>query len=109
MLPSEIMILMAIATNNNGKTLLERPMDITSEYIGYLYNSLVSRSFLERYRVNNYRLTNTGKKIINDFLDKNSGRAEDIIKKMQLLGIDINPEIEQVTGELEGEPVRVMK
>ena len=43
MFPSEMVILMAIAVNKDtGKKLLTRPMDVTGEYIGYLYDSLVT-------------------------------------------------------------------
>jgi len=105
MLPSEMLILMAIATNDhNGKTLLERPMDVTSEYIGYLYNSLVSRGFLERYRSKKYRLTRKGKKVISNFLSKNAGRADEITRRLHFLGIDINPENIQLNDTLQGEP-----
>lgn len=48
MFPNEMVILMAIAVGKDaGKELLTRPMDVTGEYIGYLYNSLVSRDYLK--------------------------------------------------------------
>ena len=108
MLPSEMIILMAIGVDkNSGKTLLARPMDVTSEYIGYLYNSLVSRGFLEKHGATNYQLTPLGRKAISDFLNKNGSRSADVIKKLQLLGIDVVSIKEQKISKLEMEAIKV--
>ena len=108
MLPSEMIILMAIAVNkNNGKKLLTRPMDVTSEYIGYLYHSLVKRGYLKRHSSAHYQLTPLGKEAILEFLHKNKTMAKDIVKRLQILGIEISPAQEQKIGKLEKEAIKV--
>ncbi len=108
MLPSEMIILMAIVVNRNGgKKLLTRPMDITSEYIGYLYNSLVNRGYLKKNGLRGYQLTPIGKEAIFDFLKRNKTRAKDVVKRLKLLGIDISPEQEQKIGKLEKDALKV--
>ena len=85
MLPSEMIILMATVVNKNaGKKLTSRPMDVTGEYIGYLYDSLVSRGYLKGHRSTGYQLTSTGKDTIMEFLKKNKPKAKDIVRRMQL-------------------------
>jgi predicted transcriptional regulator len=107
MLPSEMVILMAIAIcRNNGKKLLTHRMDITSEYIAYLYNSLATRGFLKRHGAADYHLTTTGREAVLEFLSQNGIRAKDVIKRLQLLGIDIGHEQEQRIGQLEKEAVK---
>ena len=107
MLPSEMVILMAIGVNKNtGKKLLTRPMDITGEYIGYLYNSLVSRGYLKGHRSTGYQLTPIGREAILEFIHKNKTRAKDVVKRLKLLGIEISPEQEQKLGKLEKEAIK---
>ena len=107
MLPSEMVILMAIGVNKNtGKKLLTRPMDITGEYIGYLYNSLVSRGYLKGHRSTGYQLTPIGREAILEFIHKNKTKAKDVVKRLQLLGIEISPEQEQKLGKLEKEAIK---
>jgi len=101
MLPSEMIILMAIAVNkNSGKQLLTHPMDVTGEYIGYLYNSLINRGYLRGHRSTGCQLTPIGREAILKFLKKNKTRAKDVVKRMQLLGIGVSPEQEQKIGKL---------
>ncbi len=108
MLPSEMIILMAIVVNKNtGNKLLTRPMDITGEYIGYLYNSLVSRGYLRGHRSTGYQLTPIGREAILEFIHKNKTKAKDVVKRLQLLGIEISPEQEQKLGKLEKEAIKV--
>ena len=108
MLPSEMIILMAISINKNtGQKLLTRPMDVTSEYIGYLYNSLVNRGYLTGHQSTGYKLTTIGREAIFDFLKKNNTRSADIVNRLRLLGIEISPEQEKRIGKMEGEAVRV--
>ena len=72
MLPSEMIILMAISLDKNtGKKLLTRPMDVTGEYVGYLYHSLVKRGYLKRHGPANYHLTPVGRETILEFIKKN--------------------------------------
>jgi len=108
MLPSEMIILMAIAIDRNtGQKLLNRPMDVTGEYIGYLYSSLVNRGYLRGHRSTGYQLTPLGKEAILEFLHKNETRAKDVLKRLQLLGIDISLEQEQKIGKLKKEAIKV--
>jgi predicted transcriptional regulator len=93
MLPSEMIILMAIVVNREtGKKLLNRQMDVTGEYIGYLYNSLVNRGYLKHHGAAAYQLTPAGREAIFDFIRKNKTRSKDMVKRLQLLGIEISPE-----------------
>lgn len=108
MLPSEMIILMAIAINKNtGKKLLTRPMDVTSEYIGYLYSSLANRGYLKGHRSTGYQLTPLGRQAILEFLHKNETRAKEVLKRLQLLGIEISPAQEQKIGKLDREAIKV--
>jgi len=108
MFPSEMVILMAIAVGKDaGKELLTRPMDVTGEYIGYLYNSLVSRDYLKRSNLNGYRLTSKGREILLAFLQKNETRTADTLRRLQQLGIDIGQETEQKINKLEREAIKV--
>ena len=108
MLPSEMIILMAIAINKDtGQKLLNRPMDVTGEYIGYLFNSLVNRGYLRGHRLTGYQLTPMGKEAIFEFLKKNKTKAKDVVKRLQLLGIEVSPEQEQKLGNLKKEAIRI--
>ena len=89
MFPGEMVILMAIAaTGNSGKKFLTRPMDITGEYIGYLYDSLVRRGYLQGNRARGYQLTPSGRETLSGFLQANKTRVKDTLNTLQLLGIE---------------------
>ena len=104
MFPSEIVILMAIAINKNtGKQLLSRSMDVTGEYISYLYNSLVNRGYIKGHRAKGYQLTAAGREVILDFLKRRKTRVKDIVKRLQWLGIEVNREQEQKIEKLKKE------
>ena len=91
MFPSEMVILMAIAaTGDSGKKFLTRPMDITGEYVGYLYNSLVRRGYLQGNMSKGYQLTPSGRETLSDFLQANKPRVKDTLNTLQLLGIEIS-------------------
>jgi predicted transcriptional regulator len=108
MFPSEMIILMAIAAGEDtGKKLLTRPMDITSEYIGYLYHSLVKRGYLKRHGSARYQLTEIGREALVEFLRKNGTRAQDVVKRLKLLGIEISPKQERELSKLEKEAIKV--
>lgn len=108
MLPSEMVILMAITTNRRtGQKLLINPPDITSEYIGYLYNSLVNRGFLKGHRTTGFRLTTIGREAIQTFVRKNGSKNLDIINRLRTLGIEISAEQERKIYEVEKEAVSV--
>ena len=100
MFPGEMVILMAIAvTRDSGKTLLGRPMDITGEYVGYLYDSLVKRGYLEGNNSRGYQLSPKGKDALVQFLRQNKIRINDTIKTLQQLGIEKSQEIENLAKE----------
>ena len=96
MFPSEMVILMAIAVaRDSGKKLLTRPMDVTGEYIGYLYDSLVRRGYLKENGSRGYQLTSLGRETLFEFLHENKARVKDAIKTLQQLGIEISQEIDK--------------
>ena len=108
MFPSEMTILMAIAINRDiGKKLLTRPMDVTGEYIGYLYNSLINRGYLRGNRLTGYQLTSKGREVLLAFLYKNETTAKDAIKRLRQLGIEIGQEIEQKIEKIKRGVVKV--
>jgi predicted transcriptional regulator len=101
MFPSEMVILMAIAGGRDiSKKPLTRPMDITGEYIGYLYNSLVKRGYITGNRLRGYQLTYNGRETLFEFLHENRTRAKDTIKTLRQLGIEINQEIDRIEKEI---------
>ncbi len=100
MFPSEMVILMAIAgTGGFGKGLLTRPMDVTGEYIGYLYDSLVRRGYLKENGSRRYQLTAKGREALFEFLRGNKTRVKDTIKTLKQLGIEITQEIDKLDKE----------
>jgi len=108
MLPSEMIILMAISMNKNtGQKLLSRPLDVTTEYIGYLYNSLVNRGYLRGRGSTGYKLTTLGREAIFDFIKKNNTKSADVVRRLRLLGIEISPEQEHRIGKIERETINV--
>jgi predicted transcriptional regulator len=106
MLPSEMIILLAIVVNGKtGEKFLTRPMDITSEYIGYLYNSLVNRGYLKHHGWADYQLTPAGRAAILDLIRKNKSRSKDVVKRLQLLGIEMSSGQIQKIDKLEKEAI----
>ena len=104
MFPSEMVILMAIAAAKDpNEKLLTRPLDVVGEYISYLCNSLIRRGYLIEKRPRGYLLTAKGMRTLFEFLSKNRNKAEDTIKMLHQLGIDIEREI----GKLERETIEV--
>ena len=100
MFPSEMVILMAIAvTRDSGVKLRDRPMDITGEYIGYLYDSLVSRGFFKWSKLKGYQLTTKGQKAVSQFLNENETRVKDTIEMLRQMGIESSQKIEQLEAE----------
>ncbi len=108
MLPSEMVILMATTINKStGQKLLTSQMDITSEYIGYLYNSLVNRGYLKGHRSTGFQLTTIGREAIHNFIKKNGSTAMDVVQRLRLLGIEISSEQEKKLCKLEQESVSI--
>ena len=107
MFPGEMVILMAIAINKEtGKELLTRPMDVTSEYISNLYNSLVNRGYLKKNRLMSYQLTSAGREALEEFIYRNDIRARDTVKRLQQLGIEIGEKMEQKIDKFEKQLVK---
>ena len=108
MFPSEMVILMAIAINKDaGKKLLNRPTDVTGEYIGYLYNSLVNRGYLKGNKATGYKLTSAGDEALLEFLHKNETRAKDTLQRLKQLGIEISQEQERKVNNLRREAMKI--
>jgi Mn-dependent DtxR family transcriptional regulator len=82
-------------------------MDITSEYIGYMFNSLVNRGYLKGHRSTGFQLTTTGREAVHNFIKKNNSKATDIVERLRLLGIEINTEQERKLCKLEQETVSI--
>jgi len=100
MFPSEMVILMAIASASKpGEKLLNRPLDIIGEYIGYLCSSLVNRGFLKESKPGGYMLTAKGMEVLFEFMNKNEGKTEEAERMLQQLGIDINRKITRLERE----------
>ena len=108
MFPSEMIILMAIAVNKDpGKNILNRPMDIIGEYIGYLYDSLVRRSYLKKNGSGGYQLTLKGRDALFELLFENKTKIKDTLKRLQQLGIEISQEQQQKIEKFGKEEVMV--
>ncbi len=103
MFPSEMVILMAIVEAGEfGRKLVNHPMDITGEYIGYLYDSLVRRGYLKGNSSRGYQLTGQGREAILEFLHKNNTNVRDKIKTLQRMRIEISQEIDKLETETVG-------
>ena len=97
MFPSEMVILMSIAAGKDGgKKLQIRQMDVVGEYIGYLYDSLIRRGYIKGDSSRGYQLTFKGKESLAGFLHENKTRVKDTTRRLQLLGIEINEDIESL-------------
>ena len=98
--PSEMIVLMAVVgTGDFSRGLLNRPMDVTGQYIGYLYDSLVKRGYLEGNNSGGYRLTSKGKETFHEFVVKNKTKVKDTMKTLKQLGIGIGQQIEELERE----------
>jgi len=108
MFPSEMVILMAITVaRDSGNKLLTRPTDVVSEYIGYLYDSLVRRGYLKRNSLGGYQLTSKGRETLFEFLHQNKTRVRDTVNRLKQLGIEISQEQEQKIDKLGKEAMEV--
>ncbi len=75
-------------------------MDVTGEYIGYLYDSLVKRGYLKKHGSSEYQLTPKGSETLIQFLHTNRTRVKDMIETLQYLGIEIGQQTENLEKEL---------
>jgi len=98
--PSEMIVLMAVVgAGDFGYGLLNRPMDVTGQYIGYLYDSLVKRGYLEGNSSRGYQLTSKGKDALFEFVHKNKTKVKGTMKTLKQLGIGISQEMEELEKE----------
>ena len=89
MLNSEMIILMSIALSENAnKTLISRSIDVLSEYIENLYESLIKRGYMRRNHSNGYKLTNKGGETLLKFMRENWAEAEEMIAALHELGME---------------------
>lgn len=103
MFPSEMVILMSIALSDDaGRILIGRPMDVLNEYIGNLYESLIKRGFIRDNGSKGYKLTSKGNETLLTFLNENRTKAEDIIEALQQLGIESNYRLGELGKEVVG-------
>ena len=108
MFPSEMVILMAIAaTRDSGKELITCSRDVISEYIGYLYDSLVRRGYIKGSSSRGYQLTSKGREALFEFPRQNKTRVRDTIKTLQQLGIEIGQEQKQEIDKLERKAIKI--
>lgn len=106
MLPSEMVIIMAISINKStGKILYSNPLDITSEYIGYLYSSLVNRGYLKGHRSTGFQLTAIGREAVDAFIKNSRSGATEVVERLRRLGIEISPEQESKLCKLKREAI----
>ena len=95
MFPSEMVVLMAIATTTRAYSKSDvQPADTVSNYTSHLYKSLIERGYLREAGGHRYRLTAKGRVVVRDFLHDNRTRVRDIMRTLKELGIDtrIRPE-----------------
>jgi DNA-binding MarR family transcriptional regulator len=93
MLPGEMVILMAISINKNtGRKLLAHSLDITNDYINYLFNSLVNQGFLKGHRTTGFRLTAIGREVIQSFIKEHGSKDLEVIERLRALDIEFGPE-----------------
>ena len=110
MFPGEAAMLMAIAVvRDSGKKLLPRPMDVVGGYIGYLYDSLLSRGYIKRDNSREYQLTSRGREALLEFLNTSKTSVKDTLKTLQPLGIEINVEVDNLEEEVVIKVVRKAK
>ncbi len=103
MFPGEMVILMATTLPEDwGERLLMRPMDIASEYIGYLYDSLVVRGFLMKNGYGKYSLTAKGSKALLWFMHEDKAGVKDAIATLQQLDIGAGRKMDKVEKEVVG-------
>jgi hypothetical protein len=89
MFPSEMVVLMAIATTSKvyGNS-DSHPADKATDYTSQLYESLIQRGYLQEAGAQRYRLTNKGRVVVRDFLRDNKTKVRDIMRTLKDLGID---------------------
>jgi hypothetical protein len=97
-LPAEMVILLAMAEAGGlGKEVPKsRVGDVSDEYVGRLYRSLVRRGYLKRRGSRGYQLTSKGGKALIDFLHQNETKVRQTINALERLRIKIGQEQAEV-------------
>ena len=93
MLPSEMVILMAIEVARSSSKKLLDPASATGEYVTHLYDSLVERGYLKKNSFRGYRLTPEGRESLFEFLLENKTRAREMIKAANSICTVVKTEI----------------
>jgi len=89
MFPSEMVVLMAMAsTGQSLSKLLGRPENVPSDYVDYLYKSLIRRGYLNENNSESYKLTVKGRLAIYNFLRQNETKVQNLAEALQNLGIE---------------------
>ncbi len=96
MFPREMVILMAIAAARTFQAQANVTADTSVTYVGHLYHSLVRRGYLTADPSGAYRLTPKGKVAVQELLQRNENRGEDLVATLQRLRIEVDEE----TGQL---------
>lgn len=100
MFPGEMVILMAIeVAGDSVKRLLNRPMDVSGQYINSLYQSLVRRGYLKGNKYRGYELTTMGRQALAEFLRRNESRVQDLVRTLEQLGIKTDKEFARTEKE----------
>ena len=100
MLPSEMVILMAIEVARSSSKKLLDPASATGEYVTHLYDSLVERGYLKKNSLRRYQLTPEGRESLFEFLLENKTRAREMIKALRQMGVEAEEEIDRLTREV---------
>ena len=103
MFPGEMVILMAASLPGDwGEKLLMRPTNVASEYIGYLYDSLVVRGFLMKNGFRKYSLTAKGSKALLWFMHEDKAGVKDAIATLLQLDIGAGRKVDKVEEKVVG-------
>jgi len=95
MFPSEMVVLMAIATTSKAYGKSDgQAAETSNDYTSHLYESLIQRGYLRETGIHKYQLTTKGKVVVREFLHDNKTKVGDIISTLKELGIEtrIKPE-----------------
>lgn len=100
MLPSAMVILMAIEVSGDFSRKRLSPLEFEGEYIRSTYDSLVARGHLRKNRLGVYQLTQEGRESLFEFLLEDKARVKEIARKVEQLGIEAIKEIDEIAREV---------
>jgi len=91
LLPGEIFVLLSIKLRNLSDTaFFKQPLNEMGDYIGSIYDSLVSKGYLIKNEVERYQLTYQGKKAVINVLKNKKAIMNGKIRVIQELHIGSN-------------------